>query len=87
MKLDDALHSIRDRIRPPRDGRLGNVLKVAAGTAAAVWVVLQLRRELYGPGGTKMSRYDPDVDRVWDEEEEEGDEGKKETRKRNRKKA
>ena len=63
MKLDDALHSIRDRIRPPRDGRLGNVLKVAAGTAAAVWVVLQLRRELYGPGGTKLSRYDPAVDK------------------------
>jgi hypothetical protein len=70
MKLDDALHSIRDRIQPPRDGRLGNFLKVAAGTAAAVWVVLQLRRELYGPGGTKMSPYDPEVDDVWDEEDE-----------------
>jgi hypothetical protein len=70
MKLDDALNSIRDRIQPPRDGKVGNFLKVAAGTAAAVWVVLQLRRELYGPGGTKMSPYDPDIDEVWDEEEE-----------------
>ena len=47
MKIDDTLNSIRDRIRPPRDGKLGNLIKVAAGTAAAVWVVLQLRRELY----------------------------------------
>jgi hypothetical protein len=68
MKIDDTLNSIRDRIRPPRDGKLGNLIKVAAGTAAAVWVVLQLRRELYGPGGTKMSRYDAEVDDVWDEE-------------------
>ncbi len=63
MKIDDAISSLRDRIRPPREGKLGNVLKVAAGTAATVWVVLQLRRELYGPGGSRMSRYDLEVDR------------------------
>ena len=71
MKLDDTLKSLRDRIHPPRDGKLGNFVKVAAGTAAAVWVVLQLRRELYGPGGSKMSPYDPEVDDVWEEEEKE----------------
>jgi len=63
MKIEDVFSSLRDRVRPPRDGRLGNVLKVAAGTAAAVWVVLQLRRELYGPGGSRLSRYDPSVDK------------------------
>ncbi len=62
MKLDKTLDSLRDRLNPPRDGKLGNFLKVAAGTAATVWVLLQLRRELYGPGGTKMSSYDPSVD-------------------------
>lgn len=67
MKLAKTLDSLRDRISPPRDGKLGNILKVAAGTAATVWVILQLRRELYGPGGSKMSPYDPDVDDTWEE--------------------
>ena len=71
MKLDKTLNSLRDKLTPSRDDKLGNILKVAAGTAAAVWVVLQLRRELYGPGGSKMSPYDPEVDDVWDEKEEE----------------
>ena len=77
MKLDKTFESLRDRISPPKSGKLGNVLKVAAGTAATVWVLLQLRRELYGPGGTKMSPYDPDVDDIWDKErrqQEEDDE-------------
>ena len=74
MKIEETLNSLRDRIHPPRNGRLGNALKVAAGTAAAVWVVLQLRRELYGPGGSKMSRYDPDVDEVWEKENREREE-------------
>ena len=70
MKLDKTLNSLRDKITPSGDDKLGKILKVAAGTAAAVWVVLQLRRELYGPGGSKMSPYDSEVDDVWDEEEE-----------------
>jgi len=77
MKIEEAINSLRDRIHPPRNGRIGNVLKVAAGTAAAVWVVLQLRRELYGPGGSRMSRYDPDVDEVWEKEEREKEEDEK----------
>lgn len=63
MKIEDVISSLRDRIRPPRGSKVGNALKVAAGTAAAVWVVLQLRRELYGPGGSRLSRYDPAVDK------------------------
>lgn len=62
MKLDKTIGSLRDRLHPPRKSKLGNVLKIATGTAATVWVLLQLRRELYGPGGTKMSSYDPAVD-------------------------
>lgn len=59
----NPLSAIRDKINPPRDGKLGNFFKLATGTAATVWVLLRLRRELYGPGGTKMSRYDPEVDK------------------------
>jgi hypothetical protein len=64
MKLDKTFDLLRDRVSPPKSGKLGGFLKVAAGTAATVWVLLQLRRELYGPGGTRMSRYDPDVDEL-----------------------
>lgn len=78
MKLDKTIDSLRDRISPPRDGKLGTFLKVAAGTAASVWVLLQLRRELYGPGGTKMSPYDPDVDEIWRKEREQQEEDDRE---------
>jgi len=64
MKLDKTFDLLRDRVSPPKSGKVGNLLKVAAGTAATVWVLLQLRRELNGPGGTRMSRYDPDVDEL-----------------------
>ena len=64
MKLDKTFDLLRDRIQPPKTGKLGNFVKIAAGTAATVWVLLQLRRELYGPGGTRMSRYDPEVDEL-----------------------
>jgi hypothetical protein len=50
---------------PKRRERLEKAIKVTAGTAAAIWVVLRLRRELYGPGGSRMSRYDPSVDKIW----------------------
>ncbi len=66
MKLDNPLDVIRRRIRPTRHEKIEKALKVTAGTAAAVWMVLRLKRELYGPGGTKMSRYDRHVDKVWD---------------------
>jgi hypothetical protein len=78
MKLDNPFDTLRDRLNPPKQGKLGNFLKVAAGTAATVWVLLQLRRELYGPGGTKMSRYDPDVDDIWEKERAEQEEDERE---------
>jgi hypothetical protein len=66
--MKNPLSAIADRLSPPRDSKLEKAIKVTAGTAAAVWVVLKLRRELYGPGGTKMSRYDRSVDEVWKRE-------------------
>ena len=64
--MKNPLSKISEKIAPPKRGRLEKAVKVTAGTAAAVWMVLKLRRELYGPGGTKMSRYDKSVDEVWD---------------------
>ena len=63
--VKNPLSKITDRIAPPKHSRIDKAIKVTAGTAAALWVVLKLRRELYGPGGTRMSRYDNTVDEVW----------------------
>lgn len=63
--MKNPLSSITQRFTPPRNSTLEKAISVTAGTAAAIWVVLKLRRELYGPGGTRMSRYDKSVDEVW----------------------
>ena len=66
--MKNPLSSITEHLAPSKTGKVQQALKVTAGTAAAIWVVLRLKRELYGPGGTKMSRYDKNVDEVWNEE-------------------
>jgi hypothetical protein len=65
--MKNPLSSITERLAPPKHSKIEKAIKVTAGTAAAVWVVLKLKRELYGPGGTRMSRYDRSVDDVWEE--------------------
>ena len=65
MKPKNPLSSIAKRVSPKRRKQIESVVKVTAGTAAAVWMVLRLRRELYGPGGSKMSRYQSTIDKVW----------------------
>jgi hypothetical protein len=65
MDLKKPLSSITKRVSPARRKQIEKVAKVTAGTAAAVWMVLRLRRELYGPGGTKLSRYQREVDKIW----------------------
>ena len=65
--MKNPLSGITDRIPHVNRQQFEKAAKVTAGTAAAIWVVLKLRRELYGPGGTKLSRYDRTVDEVWEE--------------------
>lgn len=65
--MKNPLSGITDRIPHVNRHQFEKAAKVTAGTAAAIWVVLKLRRELYGPGGTKLSRYDRAVDEVWEE--------------------
>jgi hypothetical protein len=65
MELKKPLDPITKRLSPKRRKQIEKAAKVAAGTAAAVWMVLRLKRELYGPGGSRMSRYHPDVDKKW----------------------
>jgi len=65
MKLDKTLAEIRSHIKKPERKEVERAIKVTAATAASIWVMLRLKRELYGPGGSRMSRYDPEVDKVW----------------------
>jgi hypothetical protein len=65
MKTRNPLASLTKRVSPKRRKQIETAAKVTAGTAAAVWMVIRLKRELYGPGGTKMSRYQSSVDKVW----------------------
>jgi hypothetical protein len=65
MELKNPLAPIAKRVAPSRHKKIEKAVTITAGVAATVWAVLRLRRELYGPGGTKLSRYNPDVDKAW----------------------
>ena len=69
MDIKKPISSIAKRVSPQRRKQLEKAAKVTAGAVAAVWMVLRLRRELYGPGGSKMSRYQSRVDKVWKKED------------------
>lgn len=66
--MKNPLSDLTDKLPDMNRDNLSRAAKITAGAAAAVWVALKLRRELYGPGGTKMSRYDKTVDDVWEGE-------------------
>ena len=63
--MKNPVSALVDKMSPERREQVEKAIKVTAGTAAAIWVVLRLKRELYGPGGTRMSRYDTSVDKIW----------------------
>ena len=65
MRFRNPLTLLERKLEPSRREKLEKAAKVTAGTAAALWMVLRLKRELYGPGGSKMSRYDSEVDEIW----------------------
>lgn len=58
MKLGDSFRTIHGpKKKPPSRSTLLRVLEVGAGAASAVWFALRVRKQLYGPGGTKLNRY------------------------------
>ena len=65
MEIKNPIPSITKKVSPKRRQQIEKAAKVTVGAVAAAWVVLRLRRELYGPGGSKMSRYESTVDKVW----------------------
>ena len=63
MNLNDIVGTAKRKIRPPKKHNTRSAIIVTAGLASAVWAAIKLKRELYGPGGTKLSRYRRSVDK------------------------
>ena len=72
MRIQKVISLIGRQLKPSRREKFEKAATVTIGTAAAVWMVLRLKRELYGPGGTRLSRYDPKVDEMWEERRRSG---------------
>ena len=62
MKPRDVIDGVK------RKGGIKTALAVTAGAASAIWFALRLRKDLYGPGGTKLSRYNRSIDKPWPRE-------------------
>ncbi|HVF39252.1 MAG TPA: hypothetical protein VM939_05075 [Gemmatimonadaceae bacterium] len=62
MKLPNPVSLLKDAASRPARGRVVRALQIGAGAASAIIIALQLRRELYGPGGTKLNRFPPSTE-------------------------
>ena len=65
MKPNELITVVRRKVRAPRKDDVKTIVTVTAGVASAIWLALQIKRELYGPGGTKLSRHDRFIDKIW----------------------
>jgi len=63
MKVEKAVDAVRSVVRRPGRSLILNVLKATAGTASAIWLAMRVRKELYGPGGTRLTRHPRRKDR------------------------
>jgi hypothetical protein len=57
MNIGDAIQAIRHPKKAKKRSAVFRALEVSAGVATAAWLALRVRKQLYGPGGTKLSRY------------------------------
>jgi len=64
MSFTDIIGSAAKKLRPSRKDKTRSAIVVTAGIATAVWGAMKLKKELYGPGGTKLSRYNRSIDKV-----------------------
>jgi hypothetical protein len=57
MKIGKAIDAIRHPKKAKKSSAVFRALEVTAGVATTAWLALRVRKNLYGPGGTKLSRY------------------------------
>ncbi|HUQ20514.1 MAG TPA: hypothetical protein VM099_12945 [Gemmatimonadaceae bacterium] len=58
------IENITRKVKMPSRSGVIKAVAVTGGIASAIFMALKLKPDLYGPGGTKLSRYDPAVDRA-----------------------
>jgi hypothetical protein len=64
MSFTEIIGGAAKKLRPSRKDKTRSAIVVTAGIATAVWGAMKLKKELYGPGGTKLSRYNRSIDKV-----------------------
>jgi hypothetical protein len=57
------IENITRKVKMPSRSGVIKAAAVTGGIASAIWFALKLKPELYGPGGTKLSRYDRAIDK------------------------
>jgi hypothetical protein len=57
MKFDKLIERIRHPKKAKKRSAIFRALEVGAGVATTAWLSLRVRKHIYGPGGTKLSRY------------------------------
>jgi hypothetical protein len=57
MKFRKAVEAIRHPKKAKKPNPMFRALEIGAGVAATAWLALRVRKQIYGPGGTKLSRY------------------------------
>jgi len=65
MKPGEVIDIVKRKVRPPRKNAVKTAIAVTVGAASTIWFALRLRKDLYGPGGTKLSRYNRSIDKNW----------------------
>lgn len=62
--------SLLDKLKPKKKSNKNPTIAAGAvGIASLIWAGIKIKRELYGPGGTKLSRHNPSIDKVWSEKD------------------
>ena len=58
------IENIARKVKMPSKGGVIKAVAVTGGIASAIFMALKMKPQLYGPGGTKLSRYDQEIDRA-----------------------
>ena len=56
MKAEEAVDVVRRAIRAPQKSMIFKALQITVGAASTIWLAMRVRKELYGPGGTRLER-------------------------------
>ena len=56
MKVKKAADAVRRVVRAPQMSTIFKALRITVGAASTIWLAMRVRKELYGPGGTRLER-------------------------------